>query len=70
MRVAVAWINFSLYYDMFEDVLKRKVKLQVIVNSDFISKKFTKEIEYLENLGMELKYLKMPNGRRYMHHKF
>ncbi|WP_159888689.1 phospholipase D-like domain-containing protein [Paenibacillus puerhi] len=70
VRVAVAWINFEIYFDIFRDILERKVKLEVVINSDVLHQRYHEKIKELEKLGMVLKRLKMPGGKQYMHHKF
>lgn len=68
--IAVAWINFKMYFELFSDLLDRKVELYVIVNSDVVNNKYKNEIELLKEKGMKINLLKIPGGKRFMHHKF
>jgi len=70
IEIAVAWINFKLFQDIFLEVLKRNVELDVIVNSDFINSKHPKIVDNLKESGMRVHLFEMPGKKQYMHNKF
>ena len=39
VKIAVAWINFKLYGDIFNRLLDSGVHLSIIINDDFINNK-------------------------------
>lgn len=70
VKIAVAWVNFKMYKELFGKLIKNGVELKIVVNSDIKNSMYQKEIESLRKIGMKLKLLKMPTRSQYMHHKF
>lgn len=70
VRIAVAWINFNIYEEIFSYLLINNVKLQIIVNFDIKNSRYCKEISMIEQLGAKIKMLEMPTNYQYMHNKF
>ncbi|WP_241315935.1 phospholipase D-like domain-containing protein [Chryseobacterium arthrosphaerae] len=70
VKIAVAWINFKEYYDIFNDLLKNKVKLQIICTDNKQNRSHSAKIKDLTNKGADIKLLKMHRKVNHMHHKF
>lgn len=70
VKIAVAWINFKAYNPIFTKLLDDNVKLQIIVNDDFINSKYNDIIALLSRKGAIVYKRKMPTTRQYMHEKF
>lgn len=70
VKIAVAWLNFKIYSDIFSILLKKHVKLQIIINDDFINSKHDEVIECLRKNGAVIYKRKMPTTKQYMHEKF
>ncbi|GEM_PF-581674 len=67
LDIAVAWINFDLYGDVFRNLLARNVKVKMILNRDGINSKYEDDIRALRIAGAEI-LLQSYGG--IMHHKF
>ena len=68
--IGVAWINFNIYFDIFNDLLERKIKLKIICTDNPSNRNHIVEINKLSLNGAEIKLLQMPNSNSHMHHKF
>lgn len=67
VMVAVAWINFEVYRDVFLQLLVNGVKVKIIINDDAINRNFHTIIDNLINYGAKIQ-MKRYGGL--MHHKF
>lgn len=65
--IAVAWINFEVYYPIFSELLSRGVSVQIIVNDDSNNARYKCQIDSLICLGARVI---MINASGTMHHKF
>lgn len=70
VKIAVAWINFEVYKKVFEDLLKRQVKLKIVINDDFINSRYNSIIDELRAKGAKIKKFSMATKKQYMHEKF
>lgn len=70
VKIAVAWINFNMYGGIFEALLKKGVRLEIIINDDMINAKQDKRIYDLRQRGAIIYKMTMPTSRKYMHEKF
>lgn len=70
VKIAVAWINFQIYKGIFEKILSRNIKLEIIINDDIINAKNDFIINHLRTLGAIIIKIKMPTSKQYMHEKF
>jgi hypothetical protein len=68
--IAVAWINFKEYFEIFKFVLQNSVKLKIICSDNWQNRSHQSVISALVGLGAEIKLLKMPRLTNHMHHKF
>ena len=67
VKIAVAWINFSVYCQVFFQLLQKGVKIKIIINDDARNRKYQAIIDELNDYGAKIKL------HRYgglMHHKF
>ncbi|GFI25064.1 hypothetical protein IMSAGC012_00170 [Lachnospiraceae bacterium] len=70
IKIAVAWLNFNMYRNIFETLLQRGVHLEIIINDDLINAKNDSCIHDLRQRGAFIYKIKMPTLRKYMHEKF
>lgn len=70
VKIAVAWINFSMYESIFDTLLNKGVRLEIIINDDMINSRNNNRIYDLIQRGAAIHKIKMPTLRRYMHEKF
>lgn len=70
VHIAVAWVNFKVYDKIFRDLLHRGVKVEIVVNDDFINKRYDSIINRLILEGAAVKKFRMASTRQYMHEKF
>jgi hypothetical protein len=70
LKIAVAWINFKTYFNVFEFLRNNGVELEIICSDNRANRSHQTEIEKLEDIGVKIKLLKMPSVSNYMHHKF
>ncbi len=68
--IAVAWINFKEYFDLFKEVLTNKAKLKIVCSDNWQNRSHQTIIDNLISLGAEIRLLKMPRQTNHMHHKF
>lgn len=69
IHVAVAWLNFRTYYDIFNRKLNEGLQVVVIVNGvKFHQDNYSKEILKLRNMGAIIHMVNMPKNT-FMHHK-
>ncbi len=68
--IAVAWINFKEYKEIFEKMIANSVELKIICSDNEQNKSHQKQIDELIKLGAKIKLLKMPRTSNHMHHKF
>lgn len=65
--IAVAWINFDIYYSIFSELLSRGVCVQIIINNDYNNARYKQQIDSLIFSGANILLL---NADGIMHHKF
>lgn len=65
--VAVAWINFKHYGQVFEELINRQVKIKIVLNDDDINQRNMIYIDELKSKGIKIKLVK---SLGIMHHKF
>lgn len=70
VKIAVAWINFEVYYEVFKRLLKRDIKLKIILSDNSSNRKHYSKIQKLTEKGAKVYFIKMPNFFNHMHHKF
>ncbi|MCD2348876.1 phospholipase D-like domain-containing protein [Clostridium guangxiense] len=74
VKIAVAWINFDDYREIFILLLQKKIKIRIAVNDDVANRKYSKNIKELTHLGAKIRFISMPSNNKYehhyMHHKF
>lgn len=68
--IAVAWINFKLYFNTFMSLREQGIMLKIVCSNDKINSKYHHEITILCSHGAMIKLLKMPRIKNHMHHKF
>lgn len=68
--IAVAWINFKEYSEIFQSLIKNNVQINIICSDNDANRKYLAEIENLRKTGVQVKLLEMPDIRNHMHHKF
>lgn len=68
--IAVAWINFNEYGDAIKELLQNGIRIKIVINADVRNARYMGILEDLQNIGLQLKMIKMPNKSSYMHHKF
>lgn len=54
VKIAVAWLNFKSYYQIFIELLSNEVKLKIVINDDAINSRYNDIIEELQSLGLRL----------------
>ena len=67
IKAAIAWINFELYCNVFEELLDRGVKIKIMLNDDGINRRYIKAIQYLNTKGADIRLVRFAG---IMHHKF
>ena len=67
VKVAVAWINFSLYEEVFIALRNRGIKVKIIVNDDVKNRRYLDSLQRLQDCGVKIKFLQSTG---LMHHKF
>jgi hypothetical protein len=67
VKAAVAWINFNHYGIVFEELLKRGVKIKILLNNDGINQRYINYIQHLNGIGAEIRLVSFAG---IMHHKF
>ena len=67
VKIAVAWINFSLYEEVFVMLSNRGIKIKIIVNDDVKNRRYLNSLQRLQNCGVKIKFLQSIG---LMHHKF
>lgn len=70
VKICVAWINFDTYGDLFKNLLKNGINVEIIINNDFINNRYAEIINSLKAHGAKIHMVSMPTKRNYMHHKF
>ncbi|WP_294240787.1 phospholipase D-like domain-containing protein [Chryseobacterium sp. sg2396] len=68
--IAVAWINFKDYEDIFQSLIKNNVQINIICSDNDSNRNYLPEINNLQIAGAKVKLLEMPNTKNHMHHKF
>lgn len=68
--IAVAWINFKEYQEIFNTVINNKAKLIIVCSDNWQNRSHQNEIDALITLGADIRLLKMPSHTNHMHHKF
>lgn len=67
IKVAMAWINFSIYGATFYELLSRGVKINILLNDDFNNRRYINDIQSLNSHGAEIRLVDFGG---IMHHKF
>jgi hypothetical protein len=70
VHIAVAWINFKSYFQIFCTIIKNGAKLNVVCSDNWQNRSHQKEIDELASKGASIRLLKMPSLKNHMHHKF
>ncbi|TOA15515.1 phosphatidylserine synthase, partial [Vibrio parahaemolyticus] len=71
VKVAVAWITFQNYEQLFIDLSKKGVKIEILVSdSPQLRNNQMTTVNNLIKHGITVIVCKMPSSRNYMHHKF
>lgn len=70
IKIAVAWINFNEYQEVFNLILAKGLKLDIICTDNKQNRSHQAIIDYLKSQGATIKLLKMPQSTNHMHHKF
>ncbi len=70
VHIAVAWINFESYFQIFKSLLDRDIRLNIICSDNHQNRSHQKEIDELITYKANIRLLKMPSLRNHMHHKF
>ena len=65
--IAVAWVNFNVYFGVFDSLLKRGVRIRIILNNDYTNMNYQNIILSLTMSGAEIKLV---DSYGIMHHKF
>jgi len=68
--IAVAWINFSEYENIINELLQKNIKIRIVVNCDEKNKRYMQIIKKLEENGLQFKMINPKKGSSYMHCKF
>jgi len=68
--IAVAWINFKEYFEIFDALLQNNVALKIICSDNIQNRAHIAVIKALRKRGAQIKLLEMPTTRNHMHHKF
>lgn len=68
--IAVAWINFDEYGSTINWLLQNGVSIRIVVNSDIKNARYARLMKNLQEVGLQLKMIRMPKSSNYMHHKF
>jgi hypothetical protein len=67
VRIAVAWINFDVYYPILSELVSRGGSIRIIVNHDRNNQRYVQQIESLKSYGVKIT---LANVAGIMHHKF
>ena len=72
VRIAVAWLNFGLFFEDFAGLLSRGVRLEIVISYQRLNLRADnmERIKALKKMGATVKLLAMPTARMFMHHKF
>ena len=68
--IAVAWIKFKEYFNIFDEILKKKIELNIICSDNRQNRAHKVFIQELMDKGAKIKLLEMPHYKNHMHHKF
>ncbi|MBG9468759.1 hypothetical protein ABE55_19880 [Bacillus thuringiensis] len=70
LYIAVAWINFNVYKDIFTQLAKKGVIIKIIINDDYNNNRHNECIKFLKEQGIEIKKFRTAYAKNFMHHKF
>ncbi|PGS41697.1 hypothetical protein COC58_12330 [Bacillus cereus] len=70
LYIAVAWINFNVYKDIFTQLAKKGVTIKIIINDDYNNNLHNECIKFLKEQGIEIKKFRTAYAKNFMHHKF
>lgn len=70
LEVAVAWIAFKIYGDIFLALAKRGVKVHIFCTDSHSNRIQTHWLKKLQDAGVICSLCTMPNKWNFMHHKF
>lgn len=70
VSVAVAWITFRLYADLFKELIDKGVSVSILCTSSPPNNKQSALIDELRDYGVNIRLCIMPRQTNHMHHKF
>lgn len=70
VSIAVAWITFRLYVDIFKELIDKDVSVNIVCTNSPPNNKQSKLIEELIDYGVSIRLCAMPRQTNHMHHKF
>lgn len=70
ISIAVAWINFRLYTDVFKELTDKGIKINILSTNSRSNIQQTPLIDELRNYGVNIRLCTMPRNTNHMHHKF
>jgi hypothetical protein len=70
VSIAVAWINFKMYFDTFKDLIDRGVVVNILCTKHSSNLKQIDLINELREHGVQIRLYEMPRQTNHMHHKF
>lgn len=70
ISIAVAWIAFKLYADLFKELIDKGVAVRILCTNSSSNIKQKKVIDELINYGVRIRLFTMPRNTNHMHHKF
>lgn len=68
--IALGWLSFDIYFDAFNSLLDRNVKVELILDNNSSNKRPNHKIQALIAKSISIKYITMPGQYGHMHHKF
>lgn len=69
LKIAVAWINFGMFYHIFCELHQKGVIIDIIVDDNYTNHQYDDYVTSLKSLGISVTFLKMPFHST-MHEKF
>jgi len=70
VSIAVAWITFNLYSDIFKELIKKGVTVDILCTNSPTNQKQSELISQLVGYGVNIRLCHMPRQTNHMHHKF
>lgn len=69
IKIAVAWITFSLFEDELLKAAKRNVKIEIIIDSNKDNNKQKESVDNLRKNGIKIYKIRMNSSMNHMHEK-